>query len=64
MQGDFEDFLGEKSVSYEAGSVVLVKQNVLWLPFTKQEASKKYRVSTNDFLIPSFILNQSHRMNA
>ena len=50
MQGDFWDiFQGEKSLSYEAGSMVFVKQNVFWLPLTKQEASKKYRLSTTGF---------------
>jgi len=36
-------------LSYEAGSMVFVKQNVFWLPLTKQEASKKYRLSTTGF---------------
>jgi hypothetical protein len=29
--------------------MVLVKQNVLFLPFTKHKASEKHRVSTNGF---------------
>jgi len=50
MQGDFWDiFRGDKSLSYEAGNMVFVKQNVFWLPLTKQEASKKYRLSANGF---------------
>ena len=51
MQGDFWDFFfgGGGSLSYEAGNMVFVKQNVFWLPLTKQEASKKCRLSTNGF---------------
>jgi hypothetical protein len=50
MQGDFWDiFRGKKILSYEAGNMVFVKQNVFWLPLTKQEASKKYRLSTTGF---------------
>jgi hypothetical protein len=45
----FGTFLREKSLSYEAGNMVLVKQNVFWLPLTKQGASKKCRLSTDGF---------------
>ena len=36
-------------MSLELENMVFVKQSVFWLPFTKQEASKKYMLSTNGF---------------